>query len=163
MFYQVLPQGFKVKFVLLLCAALLALGAGLPVAQSQSQRYVMVERSLNAQEHQERYGSFLLWRFRGLHKALPYKMCFTGTATIEVDYIIRTNSIMHLPSSGGCITHNIPINHDRQHIYVAPVNDRIDESRESIILTLSEDTNNSWGNNVYVLRSVANVHIIDND
>ncbi len=94
-----------------------------------------------------------------------FRLCFGGSATLGVDYYLRTNNVARLSPSGGCVKDKFGNGDSGVRYYIVPINDSDNESNETVIVTMSEDADDSFPSG-YFLPSYykrASFKIIDND
>ncbi|MCY4248564.1 MAG: hypothetical protein OXE95_13420 [Chloroflexi bacterium] len=95
-----------------------------------------------------------------------FRLCSSGSATLGVDYnFILSPYAGPLSQTGNCLIAKFPARWNRVYVYIAPVADSIDEPNETIIITLSQDSNNPFPSG-YMLPShytIARLALIDND
>lgn len=149
---------------------LLVLGAAaLPAVQAQgiSMYIMMFSRGGSISENAHSSAHFSADRISlgaGYGHEAHFQLCFSGSATLGVDYNVKSNT-GQLQPSGNCVTDKFSSGHRRYWFYIVPMHDVLDESNETITVTMSEDGGNPFPSGYYFpsYYSTATFRIIDND
>jgi len=158
-------RGLAVLLLLLVLGA-----AALPAVQAQGiNMYVLTfgfGRS-SVPESTQSHGSFSVSRVSlgaGYGHEAHFRLCFSGSATLGVDYSAHTNTAQLFPS-GNCVTDKFHNGESSVRIYIVPMNDSDDEPNETVTVTLSQAPGNPFPSGYYLPSSYSrmNFRIIDND
>ena len=149
---------------------LLVLGAAaLPAVQAQSiNMYIFLfGRGGNISENPYSVGNVSVNRVSlgaGYGHEAHFQLCFSGSATLGVDYYVKSNH-GNLQPSGSCVTDKFSSGHSKYWFYIVPINDSDDESNETVKVTMSQDSGNPFPSGYYFpsYYSSATFRIIDND
>ena len=163
-------SGRRVARLLTVLLLLLVLGAAaLPAVQAQGiNMYILLfSRGGNISENAHSIGNITVNRVSlgaGYGHEAHFRLCFSGNATLGVDYNVRSNS-GYLQPSGSCVTDKFSSGHSRYWFYIIPINDSDDESNETVTVTMSQDSGNPFPSGYYFPSryNSATFRIIDND
>ncbi len=143
--------------------------AALPAVQAQgTNMYIyLFSRGGSVSEDSNRDVRFSIGRMSlgaGYGQA-HYRLCFSGSATLDVDYFVRSNVEGRFTPSGNCITDYFRNGYQRMWYYIVPIHDNDDESNETVAVTLSQDSGNPFPGGYYLpsYYSRATFRINDND
>ena len=150
---------------------LLVLGAvALPAVQAQGiNMYVIFHsRGGNISEYNWDSAHFHVNRVSlgaGYGHEAHFKLCFSGSATEDADYYVRSNSNVRFTLNGGCLTDKFASGQYRQNYYIIALDDSDVENNETVTVTMSEDSGNPFPSGYYFPSrySRATFRIIDND
>ncbi|MCE2472075.1 MAG: hypothetical protein J4G18_09260 [Anaerolineae bacterium] len=149
---------------------LLVLGAvALPAVQAQGiNMYVIFHsRGGNISEYNWDNAHFHVNRVSlgaGCGHEAHFRLCFSGSATLGVDYNVFSNS-GYLQPNGSCVTDKFSSGHSNYGFYIRPMNDAADEPNETVTVTMSQDSGNPFPSGYYFPSRYcrATFRIIDND
>lgn len=150
---------------------LLVLGAAaLPAVQAQGiSMYIFVFRhgGSNIAEDFGKTGSFKLNRISlgaSYGAEAHIRLCFSGSATLEQDYYVSSNTGRLYPS-GNCVVDKFHSGDQAVRFYINAIEDSDDEGNETVTVTLSQAPGNPFPSGYYLPShySRLNFRIIDND
>ncbi len=143
--------------------------AALPAAQAQGiNMYILLfSHGGDVPENDHSQASFGIYRVSlgaGYGHEAHFRLCFSGSATLGVDYNVFSNS-GHLQPNGSCLTDKFTSGHSNYRFYIRPLNDSVDESNETVTVTMSQDSGNPFPSGYYFPSYYASTtfRIIDND
>ena len=163
-------SGRRVARLLTVLLLLLVLGAAaLPAVQAQGiNMYILLfSHGGSISENAHSQASFGIYRVSlgaGYGHEAHFRLCFSGSATLGVDYNVFSNS-GYLQPNGSCVTDKFSSGHSHYGFYIRPMNDAVDEPNETVTVTMSQDSGNPFPSGYYFPShySSATFRIIDND
>ena len=154
---------------LIVLLLLLVLGAAaLPAVQAQGiNMYVFVynQKSSNIPGRYHYHAHFAVGRVSlgAGYDEQRFRLCVSGNATPDADYYLRSNSISRFSLNNGCVTDYWARGQQTESYYVVVIGDHIDESNETVTVTLSQDSGDRFPSGYYFASRKVNFRIMDDD